>query len=99
VGRSDIFNPPCKFAPRWLRVAAVRERIDMTESVSSLENDARAIQALSEKLKVPELKVIEVYRTEFNRLAAQSRIETFLGVLAMRNTKSILRNTSATDKR
>lgn len=82
-----------------MRVAAVRERIDMTESVSSLENDARAIQALSEKLKVPELKVIEVYRTEFNRLAAQSRIETFLGVLAMRNTKSILRNTSATDKR
>jgi hypothetical protein len=72
---------------------------DMTESVSSLENDARAIQALSEKLKVPELKVIEVYRTEFNRLAAQSRIETFLGVLAMRNTKSILRNTNATDKR
>ena len=73
--------------------------IDMKESVSGLENDARAIQALSEKLKVPERKVIEVYRTEFNRLAAQSRIETFLGVLAMRNTKSILRNSGATDTR
>jgi hypothetical protein len=69
----------------------------MSESGSDLDNDALAIQALSEKLKVPELKVIEVYRTEFKRLAAQSRIETYLGVLAMRNTKSILRNAGVTD--
>jgi hypothetical protein len=53
----------------------------MTESVSIFENDTRVIQALSEKLKVPQCQVIEVYRTEFNRLAARSRIETFVGVL------------------
>jgi hypothetical protein len=64
----------------------------MSEPRSNLENDAQAIHELSEKLKVPELKVIEVYKTEFKRLAAQSRIETYLGVLAMRNTKSILRS-------
>jgi len=56
-----------------------------------IEKDDAAIQALSEKLQVPALKVIEVYRTEFKRLAAQSRIDTYLGVLALRNTKSILR--------
>lgn len=69
----------------------------MSEASSNLENDAQAIQALSEKLRVPELKVIEVYRTEFKRLAAQSRIETYLGVLAMRNTKSILSNSALAD--
>lgn len=69
----------------------------MTESAATIgsdveiENDDRAIQALSEKLKVPPLKVIEVYRTEFKRLAAQSRIATYLGVLALQRTKTILR--------
>ena len=67
----------------------------MTEVDSILDNDAKEIRALAETCKVPELKVIEVYRSEFKRLAAQSRIETYLGVLAMRNTKSILRSTGA----
>jgi len=61
------------------------------EGALDIEKNGEAIQALSEKLKVPVLKVIEVYRTEFKRLSAQSRIETYLGVLAMRNTKYILR--------
>jgi len=56
-----------------------------------IENDHDALQKLSEKLKVPPLKVIEVYRTEFKRLASQSRIATYLGVLALQKTKSILR--------
>jgi hypothetical protein len=73
----------------------------MPESISSAEDDAqrgadddaqRAIQALSEKLDVPELKVLEVYKTEYRRLSAQSRIATFVSVLAMRNTRSILRD-------
>ena len=65
----------------------------MTESIPSSDDDAhRAIQALSEKLDVPELKVLEVYKTEYRRLSAQSRIATFVSVLAMRNTRSILRD-------
>jgi hypothetical protein len=65
----------------------------MAESIPSSDDDARrAIQALSEKLDVPELKVLEVYKTEYRRLSAQSRIATFVSVLAMRNTRSILRD-------
>ena len=40
---------------------------------------------------VPELKVIELYKAEYRRLAAESRIANFLSVLAMRNTRAILR--------
>lgn len=65
----------------------------MPESIPSSDDDAqRAIQALSEKLDVPELKVLEVYKTEYRRLSAQSRIATYVSVLAMRNTRSILRD-------
>jgi hypothetical protein len=68
----------------------------MPESIPSSDDDAqRAIQALSEKLDVPELKVLEVYKTEYRRLSAQSRIATFVSVLAMRNTRSILRHAAA----
>jgi hypothetical protein len=71
----------------------------MPESIPSSDDDAqrgaddaqRAIQALSQRLDVPELKVLEVYKTEYRRLSAQSRIATFVSVLAMRNTRSILR--------
>lgn len=73
------------------------EGLRVTESAVDIEKDDGAIQALSEKLKVPALKVIEVYRTEFKRLAAQSRIDTYLGVLALRNTKHILRETCTAD--
>lgn len=70
----------------------------MTESVpGSVDIDDRAIHALSEKLRVPELRVVEVYKTEYNRLAAQSRIPTFVSVLAMNNTRSILRDGGAND--
>ena len=65
----------------------------MAESISSADDDARrAIQALSEKLDVPELKVLEVYKTEYHRLSAQSRIPTFVSVLAIRNTRLILQD-------
>jgi len=63
----------------------------MAESMPADDDAERAIQALSEKLSVPAVKVLEVYKTEYNRLAAQSRIATFVSVLAMRNTRSILR--------
>ncbi len=65
------------------------------DSELEIEKDDGAIQALSEKLQVPPLKVIEVYRTEFKRLASQSRIATYLGVLALQRTKHILREQGA----
>ena len=69
------------------------EVVKMPESIPSGDDDAqRAIQALSEKLDVPEFKVLEVYKTEYRRLSAQSRIATFVSVLAIRNTRSILRD-------
>jgi len=75
----------------------------MSELTSTLDDhsrgiqdaNSRAIQALSEKLQVPERKVSEVYCAEFKRLAAQSRISTFVSVLAMRNTRSLLRQSQA----
>jgi uncharacterized protein (DUF2126 family) len=72
---------------------SLTEVVKMPESIPSEDDDAqRAIQALSEKLNVPELKVLEVYKTEYRRLSAESRIETFVSVLALRNTRSILRD-------
>ena len=70
----------------------------MPEPIPSSDEDAqRAIQALSEKLHVPELKVLEVYKTEYRRLSAESRIATFVSVLAMRNTRTILRDAAQTN--
>jgi len=63
----------------------------ISDADMDIEKDDGAIQALSEKLKVPPLRVIEVYRSEFKRLASQSRIATYLGVLALQRTKVILR--------
>ena len=64
----------------------------MTETGSHLEKDhVRAIAALSHKLQVPAHEVGAIYRKEFDRLAAGARIPTFLVVLAMSNTRSILR--------
>ena len=61
--------------------------IDVPDDVA----DPRAIQALSETLNVPELKVIEIYKTEYRRLSAECRIATYVSVLAMRNTRTILK--------
>jgi hypothetical protein len=75
------------------------EVLKMPESIPNSDDDAqRAIQALSEQLDVPELKVLEVYITEYRRLSAQSRIATFVSVLAMRNTRSILRGAGPSNK-
>jgi hypothetical protein len=64
----------------------------MIEQVPRIQDDdARAVAALSEKLNLPEREVVEIYRIEFDRLAEQARIPNFLSVLAMRNTKSILK--------
>jgi uncharacterized protein DUF3562 len=71
----------------------------MIESVSRIQDDdARAVAALSEKLQLPEREVVEIYKIEFDRLAEQARIPNFLSVLAMRNTKSILRSSGTSGR-
>jgi hypothetical protein len=57
--------------------------------------DAGAVAALSEKLNVPPNEVVEVYRHEFTRLQAQARVQTYVGVLALSNTKNILYKTTS----
>jgi hypothetical protein len=50
-----------------------------------------AIAALSERLTVPLQHVQEIYQQEFSKLAAQARVQSFLGILALRQTRAILR--------
>jgi hypothetical protein len=54
------------------------------------------VARLSHELQVPLHEVREIYGAQLERLAAQARIHNFLGVLATRNTRDILR---ATDRR
>jgi hypothetical protein len=88
-----VSAPPTNYEMIFSRHRITYGGVEMAESIPIADDDARrAIQALSEKLDVPELKVLEVYKTEYHRLSAQSRIATFVSVLAMRNTRSILRD-------
>ncbi len=57
--------------------------------------DAKAVAALSEELHVSADDVVEVYNHEFSRLHAQARIKTYVGILAMSNTKNILYKTTS----
>lgn len=50
----------------------------------------RAIATLAEKLHLPAQEVQQVYLQEFDRLESQARIRGFLGVLALRNARSLL---------
>jgi uncharacterized protein (DUF2126 family) len=64
----------------------------MKESAFPPDKDrAKTIKALSDKLQVPVQEVGEIYRMEFDRLAREARIPTYLAVLAMSNTRSIMR--------
>lgn len=50
------------------------------------------VSALSRRLRIPMNDVGAIYAEELLRLAADARIKTFLNVLALRNTKGLLRN-------
>lgn len=64
----------------------------MTETFPDVEREhLRVVASLSDELNMPEQEVDEIFTREFDRLAAQARIPTFLVVLAMRNTRTILR--------
>jgi hypothetical protein len=56
-----------------------------------IDAELRAVAGLSEELHVPVGEVREIYRQQLNRLAAGARIQSFLSVLATRNTRSFLR--------
>ena len=58
----------------------------------SVDAELRAVAGLSEELHVPVSEVRAIYRQQLNRLAAGARIQSFLGVLATRNTRSFLRD-------
>ena len=55
------------------------------------KHHANAVATLCDELKCSAQEVGTVYQQEFDRLAAQAHISTFLDVLAMSNTRSILR--------
>ncbi len=55
------------------------------------EDQRRAIATLCQKLTLAEDEVSGVFRQEFARLAAHASVPTYLCVLAMNNTKSLLR--------
>ena len=50
------------------------------------------ICALSQQLHIPVSDVGAIYTKELARLAAGARIESFLSVLALRNTRAVLRD-------
>jgi hypothetical protein len=67
-------------------------RIGFTEAVPPSDSEhVQAIAALSEKLGVSTNDVAAVFRSELDRLAAGARITTFLIVLALSRTRTLLR--------
>jgi Protein of unknown function (DUF3562) len=57
----------------------------------AIDAELTAVEGLSDELHVPVNEVREIYRQQLQRLAAGARIRSFLGVLATRNTRSVLR--------
>lgn len=55
------------------------------------EDHVKNIATLSEKLAIPVHEVRVIYQSTFDQLAAAARIPTYLSVLAMNGTRSILR--------
>ena len=50
----------------------------------------QAITHLSEKTEVPVQEIEAIYSQEVDRLAADARIKTFVGILALGRTRTIL---------
>lgn len=73
-------------------------RGDPTErELPSEKEHVQAIAALSEKLGVGTKDVAKVYKAEFDKLAAGARVTSFLTVLALNRTRSILGARAAPD--
>jgi uncharacterized protein DUF3562 len=59
--------------------------------VDSNGEHASLITKLSDELHLPLSEVDGVYSEQLDRLEADARIRSYLGVLAVRNTRSVLR--------
>lgn len=68
----------------------------VSQSLDPTAEHGGVIAGLSHELDVPLHEVREIYREQLERLAADARIQSFRGVLAMCNTRDILR---AADRR
>jgi Protein of unknown function (DUF3562) len=53
---------------------------------------AHVIAHLSDELNIPAQDVDMVFREQIDHLAAGARIKTFIGVLAVRRTRAVLRD-------
>jgi hypothetical protein len=59
---------------------------------SQVASEALRVMAhLSETMQVPINAIQEIYSTEFDRLEMDARIRTFIGVLALARTRTLLR--------
>jgi hypothetical protein len=67
-----------------------------SQSLQPTAGHEGVIARLSHELQLPLHQVREIYGAQLERLAADARIQSFLGVLATRNTRNILR---AADRR
>ena len=67
----------------------------MTETITRPgEAHLRNIAALAVQLRIPARDVGAIYQRQYKQLAAMARISTYIGVLAMSSTRSILRQQS-----
>jgi hypothetical protein len=64
----------------------------MSSQVGIHTEHQAAIAALADELHVPMCEVSKIYSERLDQLASSARIRSFLPVLAMRHTRSILRD-------
>ena len=62
-----------------------------SQSLDPTAEQGGVIARLSHKLQVPLQEVREIYGSQLERLTADARIHKFIDVLALRNTREILR--------
>jgi hypothetical protein len=62
-----------------------------SQSLNPTSEHGGVIARLSHELQVPLQEVREIYGTQLERLGVDARVRNFLAVLALRNTRDILR--------
>ncbi|MGC2030153.1 MAG: DUF3562 domain-containing protein [Steroidobacteraceae bacterium] len=70
--------------------------IEIASSVARAADDEPIIAALAKQFSVSAQKVGPIYREERRRLESGARIQSFLNVLAIGRTRTILRNPEPT---
>lgn len=83
---------PTRYSLSPSEPASIHMIASLSETADLGKDQVRAIATLAEKLHLPAQEVQQVYLKEFDRLESQARIRGFLGVLALRNARSVLRS-------